>query len=102
VPIGAISASQSTTSKPGPQSRGARLFYLRVILEAVKKQIWNTKEVGEFLGRSPAAVRNLVLRRCIPYRKLAGRLIFLKSEMEEWIHDAPGISINKLKSNNEI
>ena len=67
-------------------------------MEVLKKEILNAKQVAEFLGRSPAAVRNLVLRRCIPYRKLAGRLVFLKNEIDEWIRNAPGLSINDLKN----
>jgi len=59
-------------------------------------EILNTFEVAKFLGRSPGAVRNLVMRRGIPYRKLAGRLIFLKHELEEWIESSEGVKINDL------
>jgi len=71
---------------------------MRSVLEVLSEEIWNTKEAGEFLKRSPAAIRNLVLRRRIPYRKLAGRLIFLRNEIEEWIHEAPGLTFEDLKN----
>jgi hypothetical protein len=47
--------------------------------------------------RSKGAIRNLVLRRAIPYRKPAGRLIFLKEEIDEWIKIAPGKTLDKMK-----
>ena len=60
------------------------------------KKIWNTNEAAEFLGRSPGAIRNLVMRRAIPYRKVAGRLVFLKDEIEKWIENAPGVRLKDL------
>jgi len=61
----------------------------------------NTKQCGELIGRSPGAVRNLVYRRKIPFRKPGGRLIFLKSEIEAWIESAPGVKLEEIKKNNE-
>jgi len=62
------------------------------------KKYLNAGECGFLIGRSAAAVRNLVLRRAIPYRKPAGRLIFLRDEIEHWVEDAEGLrpeEINK-------
>ncbi len=65
--------------------------------------LWNepreyltAKECAELIGRTPGAVRNLVMRRVIPFRKPAGRLMFLRSEIERWIEDAPGITIDEI------
>jgi len=63
----------------------------------VDKEFLNTYEVAKFLGRSPAAIRNLVLRRAIPFRKVAGRLVFLRDEIESWIDNAPGMSFECLR-----
>ena len=60
-------------------------------------EFMNTEQVGHLINRSPAAVRNLVLRRRIPFRKPAGRLAFLRSEIEEWIKQAPGLSLDEIK-----
>ena len=58
----------------------------------------NTTEAGLFIGkRSPAAVRNLVLRKKIPFRKVGGRLIFLRSELEAWVNDAPGVRLEEIQ-----
>ncbi|MCF8084164.1 MAG: helix-turn-helix domain-containing protein [Deltaproteobacteria bacterium] len=51
----------------------------------------NIHEAGGMLKRSPAALRNLAYRKQIPYRKVAGRLTFLRSELEQWIDQAEGL-----------
>lgn len=54
-------------------------------------------QCADLLGRSPSAIRNLCLRRKIPYRKPGGRLVFLADEIEQWIADAEGITLEQLK-----
>lgn len=56
----------------------------------------NVLEVSQFLRRSPGAVRNLVLRRKIPFHKPGGRLLFSKVEIEKWIQESPGISLKEI------
>jgi len=62
----------------------------------MEEKLMNTGDVAEFLGRSEGAIRNLVLRRVIPYRKVAGRLVFLKSEIESWIAKSPGMRLKDI------
>jgi len=56
----------------------------------------NTYQCGQLIKRSSGAVRNLVLRRAIPYRKVAGRLVFWKHEILEWIDGAPGLRLEEI------
>ena len=56
----------------------------------------NTAQVSRLIGRSEAAVRNLVLRRKIPHRRVAGRLVFIRHEVEGWIDGAEGIRPEEL------
>jgi excisionase family DNA binding protein len=53
-------------------------------------------ELAEYVRRSPGAIRNLVLRRAIPFRKPAGRLLFVKEEIDQWITGSAGISIAQI------
>jgi len=62
----------------------------------------DTKTAAEFLGRSPAAVRNLVMRRAIPFRKPGGRLVFLRSELERWIQTAPGLTLTEFLKETDV
>ncbi len=57
---------------------------------------FNTEGCAEFICRTPGAVRNLVMRRKIPYRKCGGRLLFLKSEIMDWIENAPGLRLEDI------
>lgn len=62
------------------------------------KERMSTKDAGAYLDRSPGAIRNLVNRRAIPFRKVGGRLLFLRSEIDRWIDQAPGIRPEDLQS----
>ncbi|BBO72769.1 hypothetical protein DSCW_01860 [Desulfosarcina widdelii] len=54
-------------------------------------------EAGEYIGgRSAGAVRNLVMRKAIPFRKPGGRLLFIREELDEWIQTSSGIKIDEL------
>lgn len=59
----------------------------------------STTEAADLLRKSPAAVRNLVMRRAIPFRKPGGRLVFIRDELEQWVRESPGVSIKDLKMN---
>ena len=60
------------------------------------EEYWDTAEVAKAIKKTPAAVRNLVLRRKIPFRKPAGRLLFIKSEIRKWVADAPGVRLEDI------
>ena len=59
-----------------------------------------TKGCADYIRRSPGAVRNLVMRKAIPYRKLGGRLIFLRDEIDRWIENADGVTFEDLTKQN--
>jgi hypothetical protein len=63
----------------------------------IKTDYLNTAEAAQFLKRTPAAIRNLVARHQIPFRRPAGRLIFIRSELVEWIENAPGLRREDMK-----
>jgi len=63
------------------------------------KERMNTEDLSSYLPkRSPGAIRNLVARRAIPYRKVGGRLLFLRSEIDRWIDNSPGIRAEDLEN----
>ena len=57
----------------------------------------STQEAADLLRRSPAALRNLVMRQAIPFRKTGGKLLFIREELEQWIRESPGTTIDDLK-----
>jgi len=60
------------------------------------EQYLTIDELSSYIRRSKGAIRNLVLRRAIPYRKPAGRLLVLKEEIDEWVQNAPGRKLEEL------
>ena len=58
----------------------------------------DTAQCAEYIIRSPGAVRNLVMRRAIPFRKLGGRLLFLREEIDKWIEKAPGLRFEDMRN----
>lgn len=61
-----------------------------------KENYLNTNQCGALIGRSAGAVRNLVLRRVIPFRKPAGRLVFIEREIRRWVEGSEGLTIEEL------
>jgi hypothetical protein len=61
-----------------------------------RDELMSTTELSEFVKRTPGGIRNLVLRRRIPYRKVEGRLVFLRSEIEAWIENSPGNRLSQM------
>jgi hypothetical protein len=59
------------------------------------KEYLTCREGGELVRRTPAAMRNLVNRRQIPFRKVAGRLVFIRSELEKWVEGSPGVRLEE-------
>jgi hypothetical protein len=57
-------------------------------------ELWGFEETAKFLKCTPRAVRNKVMRRQIPFRKVAGRIVFIANEIVTWIEKAPGVSVN--------
>jgi hypothetical protein len=58
----------------------------------------DARGAGQLIGgRSPAAVRQLALRRRIPFRRVGGRLCFIEAELRQWILDAPGVRLEDLE-----
>jgi len=52
-----------------------------------------------FYGGTEKQTRGLVARRLIPFRRLGGRIIFLRSELEMWLSTLDGCTLAEAKTN---
>jgi excisionase family DNA binding protein len=59
--------------------------------------VLSVRDVAELLGCSGQAVYKLTYRRQLPYRKLGGKVIFLKRELEQYLDQLPGLSIRDIE-----
>lgn len=67
----------------------------------MSEELLTSAEVAVLLRRkTPAAIRNMVLRRQIPYRKVGGKLLFLRSEIMEMVDKAPGMTVAEWRKKN--
>ncbi len=61
------------------------------------KKYLTVSELSGYIRRSPGAIRNLVMRRKIPYCKPGGRLLFDQEEIDRWIQLSAGISLDEIE-----
>ena len=61
------------------------------------KKYLTVLELSEYIKRSPGAIRQLCLRRAIPYHKPGGRLLFNVEEIDRWIQMSEGISLEEIE-----
>lgn len=63
------------------------------------QQALSVVEVANLVGTTPKAIRQRIARRTLPFRKLGGRIIFFKNELEEFLRDLPGCSVEEAQIN---
>ena len=63
----------------------------------MKDRLLGIAEAAEVLGRSENAVRRMVERRQICYRKSGRRVLFLESELKAFIEALPGLPLEDLR-----
>jgi excisionase family DNA binding protein len=57
--------------------------------------VLSVRQVAALLGCSEQAMDKLVYRRRLPYRKLGGRVIFLKRELEQFLEQLLGLTMGR-------
>jgi hypothetical protein len=57
-------------------------------------KLLSLEENAQKLQRTTKALRNMVMRHQIPFRKVAGRLMFIEEEITAWIEKAPGYTLD--------
>ena len=55
-----------------------------------------------FLGRTEKAVRKLVERRAIPFKKVGKRVVFDLRELQRWVESFPGVSLDEALSQRRV
>lgn len=52
----------------------------------------DVRRAAAILGETENALRARVARRTVPYRKLGGRIVFIRAELERFIEKLPGVT----------
>lgn len=56
---------------------------------------------SQFTGMSEKTIRARIARRCLPFRRFGGRIVFLRSELEKFLQGLPGCDLNEAVANIE-
>jgi excisionase family DNA binding protein len=58
--------------------------------------VLSVKDMAALLGCSEQAVYKQVYRQTLPYRKLGRKVIFLRQEVEAYLHELPGLPLQRI------
>ncbi len=63
--------------------------------------LMDVRGLASYLGTSEHCVRSRVRRREIPFKKMGGRLLFLKHEIDQYLEQLPGCDLEEAVQNLE-
>jgi hypothetical protein len=84
-----ITTRMPPTKKPG-QGVGPR---------RVNGIVMDVATAASFIGVTPKAIRGQVTRRLIPFRRLGGRIVFIRREIETWLTSLEGCPVEEALAN---
>lgn len=87
----ALNTRRPPRRQPG-QGRGPR---------TVNGLALDVRSVSALCGWSEKATRAMIERRLIPFRRLGGRIVFLRSELDAWLQALPGCAPGEARRNAE-
>jgi hypothetical protein len=59
----------------------------------------DVRAASAFCGFSQKQTRGLVARQLIPHRRLSARIIFLRTELEQWLSGLEGCTLDDARKN---
>ena len=62
----------------------------------------DVRSAAAFVGDTEKGIRGKAARRLIPFRRLGGRIVFLRSELEMWLSGLDGCTLDEAKTNQEM
>ena len=68
----------------------------------MERRYFTVREIGQYLGRSEQAIRDLACRRKLPYRKFCGRLMFDKGEIDRVIDVSEGVRLEEVSDSKSV
>ena len=61
----------------------------------------DVRGAAAFVGDTEKGIRGKVVRRLIPFRRLGSRIIFLRSELEQWLTTLDGCNLDEANVNQQ-
>jgi Helix-turn-helix domain len=66
---------------------------------AINGELLDIASASQLLGCSQKTLRARVSRRIVPFRKFAGRIVFRRVELEQFIDGLPGVTVAQAQAN---
>jgi len=66
---------------------------------AIDGDLIDVASASQLLGCSQKILRARVARRIVPFRKLGGRIVFRRTELEQYIDGLPGVTVAEAQAN---
>jgi hypothetical protein len=63
----------------------------------ISGQILDIHAASEMFGGTPGFWRSRIERRDVPFHRLGGRIVFIRSELERFFTELPGCSLEEAK-----
>lgn len=86
-----------TSQHPPPRKKPGQGLGPRTINGA----LLDVRSGAGYLGTTEKALRGMVSRQLVPFRRLNGRIVFVRAELERFITELPGTPIEAVMSNLE-
>ena len=67
--------------------------------KTINGQLLDVAAASALLGLSQRSLRGRVARKLVPYRKLNTRVVFVRSELDQFIDALPGCSLKEATAN---
>jgi hypothetical protein len=64
-------------------------------------ELLDVRTAAALIGVTEKLIRSRVERRCIPFRRLGGRVVFLRDELTAYQQNLPGCSLDEALKNLE-
>ena len=90
IPTTRIGVGRTPPKKKPGQGKGRRTLNGAVL---------DVRACAELLGGTEKGVRGLVERHLIPFKRLGGRIVFLRKSVEDWLTALDGVSTEEAIKN---
>jgi excisionase family DNA binding protein len=68
----------------------------------MSERLMNVSETAALLGRTENAIRRLVERRKIPFRRSGRRILFIERELLAVIEELPGLTLEEVRDREKV
>ena len=62
----------------------------------------DVRSAAAFLGTSEKALRGMIDRQLVPYRRLNSRIVLLRGELENFLAELPGVTLDEARASREV